>query len=49
MNTKLKSKTTDALAPKDDKDIIIQNQKVQILSLRKQLQNAEAKLIALGH
>ena len=32
----------------DHKDVIIDNQKTQILGLRKALQRAEAKLIAAG-
>ena len=34
---------------RDDKDAIIDNQKSQILGLRKALQRAEAKLIAAGY
>lgn len=44
-------KTTNKQAPAnlDDKDVIIKNQKQQILMLRKKVKDQEALLIALGH
>ena len=46
-----KSKKIPSNSPgtRDDKDIIIANQKQEILRLRKKVKNQEAKLIALGH
>ena len=34
---------------RDNKDVIIENQKTQIMGLRKKIQILESKLIALGH
>lgn len=34
---------------RSNKDVIIETQKIQILRLRQQVKNLEAKLIALGH
>lgn len=48
---KFECKITDNSKQKQrsNKDIIIETQKTQILRLRKQVKNMEAKLIALGH
>lgn len=44
-----KQQKVNGKAPQDDKDIIIQNQKQEILRLRRKVKDQEAKLIALGY
>lgn len=45
---KKQTKTSDK-PQLDDKDVIINNQKQEILRLRKKVKDQEALLIALGH